>query len=77
MIDGLAQDSSNSIANALELLQQCWKYPQVRQSEADNFGGLGTFCYFFFDFMFMIWDSRLEDLQLFLLNFQHCTAVLH
>ena len=24
---------------------QCWKFPQVRQSEADNFGGgPGTFC---------------------------------
>ena len=24
---------------------QCWKFPQVRQSKADNFGvGPGTFC---------------------------------
>ena len=35
---------------------QCWKFPQVRRSEADNFGGgQGTFCWFFFNFMFMIW----------------------
>ena len=46
--------------------RQCWKFPQVRQSEADNFGGgPGTFCWFFFNFMFMIWDSWHEDLQLF------------
>ena len=46
--------------------QQCWKFPQVRQSEADKFGGgLATFCWFFLNFMFMIWNSRLKDLQLF------------
>ena len=28
-------------------------------------GGPGTFCWFFFNLMFMIWDSRHEDLQLF------------
>ena len=38
--------------------EQCWKFPQVSRSEADNFvGGLGTFCWFFFNFMFMIWDD--------------------
>ena len=43
--------------------RQCWKF---RQSEADNFGGgLGTFCWFSFNLMFMIWDSNHEDLQLF------------
>ena len=51
----------------------CWKFPQARRSEADNFGGgPGTFCWFYFNFMFMIWDSRHEDLQLFLLSFKHC-----
>ena len=50
----------------------CWRFPQVRKFEADNFeGGLGNFCWFFFNFMFMIWDSRHEDLQLFWLNFKH------
>ena len=45
---------------------QCWKFPQVHQSEADNFeGGQGTFSWFFFNFMFMIWDSSHEDPQLF------------
>ena len=45
---------------------QCWKFLPVHQSEAHNFGGRpGTFCSFFFSFMFMIWDSRHEDLQLF------------
>ena len=39
---------------------------------ADNFGGRSeTFCWFFFNFMFMIWDSRHEDLQLFWLSFKH------
>ena len=34
---------------------QCWKFPQVRWSEADNFGGgPGTSCWFFFNFIFMI-----------------------
>ena len=57
--------------------QQCWKFPQVRRSEADNFGGwLGTFCWFFFNFIFMIWDSRHQDLQLFQLSFKHCPVVL-
>ena len=51
---------------------QCWKFPQVRRSEDNNFGGgPGTFCWFFFNFMFMICDSRHEDLQLFWLSFQH------
>ena len=46
--------------------KQCWKFPQVRQSEADNFGGgPGTFCWFSLNLMFMIWDSNHEDLQLF------------
>ena len=52
---------------------QCWKFPQVRRSEADNFGGgPGTFCWVFFNFMFMIWDSRHEDLQPFWPSFKHC-----
>ena len=55
---------------------QCWKFPQVRRSEAGNFGGgLGTFCWFFFNFMFMIWYSRHEDLQLFWLSFKHCIMI--
>ena len=38
-----------------------------------NFGGgLGSFGWFFFNFMFMIWDSRHEDLQLFWRSFKHC-----
>ena len=52
---------------------QCWKFPQVRRSEADNFGG---FWWSFFNFMFMIWDSRHEDLQLFWLSFRHCIYAL-
>ena len=45
---------------------QSWKFPQVRQSEVDNFGGgLETFCWFSFNLMFMIWDASHEDLQLF------------
>ena len=38
---------------------QRWKFAPVRQSVADNFGGRpGNFCWFFFNFMFMIWDWR-------------------
>ena len=57
---------------------QCWKFPQVRRSEADNFGGgPETFSWFFFNFMFMIWDSKHEDLQLFWLSFKHCSWCHH
>ena len=53
--------------------QQCSKLLPVRLPEADNFGGgPGTFLKIFFNFMFMIWDSRQEDWQLFLLSFEHC-----
>ena len=46
--------------------RQCWKFPQVHRSEAGNFGGgSGTFCWFFFDLVFMTWDSRQEGLKLF------------
>ena len=51
---------------------QSWKFPRVCRSEDDNFGGgPGTFCWFFFNFMFVICDSRHEDLQLFWLSFKH------
>ena len=41
---------------------QCSKLLPVRLPEADNFrGGLGTFLKIFFNFMFMICDSRQED----------------
>ena len=41
------------------------------QSKANDFGGgPGNFCLFFFNFMFMIIDSRHEDLQLFWLSFK-------
>ena len=37
--------------------KQCWKFPQVRQSEADKFGGgLVTFCWFHvYDLRFKTW----------------------
>ena len=55
---------------------QCWKLSQVRQSEANNFGGgPGTFGWFFFNFVLMIWDSRHDDLQLFWLSFNHWSGV--
>ena len=57
---------------------QCWKFPQVRQFEADNFGGgPATFCWFFFNLMFMIWDSRHGELQLFWLSFKHWFSPFH
>ena len=60
------------LSKLLYMYSQCWKFPQVRRSEAGNFwGGPGTFCWFFFNFMFIIWDSRQEDLQLFWLSFKH------
>ena len=47
-------------------LYQCSKLLPVHLPEAGNFGGgLGTFFEIFFNFMFMIWDSRQEDWQLF------------
>ena len=53
---------------------QCSKLLPVRLPEADNFwGGPGTFLKICFNFMFMIWDSRQEDWQLFWLSFEHCT----
>ena len=51
---------------------QCSKLLPVRQPEADNFGGGPvTFLKLFFNFMFMIWDSRQQDWQLFWLSFEH------
>ena len=51
-------------------INQCSKLLPVRLPEADNFGGgPGTFFKIFFNFMFMIWDSRQEDWQLFLTEF--------
>ena len=45
-------------------LGQCWKFPQVCRSKANNFGGgLGIFCWFFYNFMFMTWDLWHEDLK--------------
>ena len=50
----------------------CSKLLPVRLPEADNFGGgPGTFLIIFFNFIFMIWDSRQEDWQLFWLSFEH------
>ena len=59
--------------NNMLVLMQCSKLLPVRQPEADNFGGgPGTFLKLFFNFMFMIWDSRPQDWQLFWLSFEHC-----
>ena len=55
----------------LVTLPQCSKLLPVRQPEADKFGGPVTFLKLFFNFMFMIWDSRQQDWQLFLLSFEH------
>ena len=35
----------------------------------------GTFLKIFFNFMFMIWDSRQEGWQLFWLSFEHCLRI--
>ena len=57
---------------------QCSKLLPVRLPEADNFGGgPGTFFKIFFNFMFMIWDSRQEDWQLFWLSFEHWFIMMH
>ena len=46
--------------------------PNYCQSVSPNFGGgPGTFLKLFFNFMFMIWDSRQQDWQLFWLSFEH------
>ena len=53
---------------------ECSKLLPVRQPEADNFGGRpGTFLNLFFNFMFLIWDSRQQDWQHFWLSFEHWT----
>ena len=54
--------------------KQCWKFPQVRQSEADNFGGgLGTFCWFFLNFMlwFQIQGMRTYNFLDWVSNTEH------
>ena len=49
-----------------DVLDQCSKLLPFRLPEADNFGGGPvTFWKVFFNFMFMIWDSRQKDWQLF------------
>ena len=54
---------------------QCSKLVPVHLPEADNFGGgPGTFLKIFFNSMFMIWDSRQEDWQIFWLSFEHCDS---
>ena len=59
--------------NSLIHIWQCSKLLPVRQPEADNFGGgPETFLKLFFNFMFMIWDSRQQVWQLFWLSFEHC-----
>ena len=53
---------------------QCWKFPQVRQSEADSFfWGPGTFCWFFFNF-YCVYDLRFKawGTTTFWLSFKHC-----
>ena len=51
--------------------------PRGQPSEAHNFGGgPGTLCWFFFNFMLMIWYSRHEDLQLFWLSFKHWAFII-
>ena len=60
----------------LTAVNQCSKLLPVRQPEADNFGGgPGTFIKLFFNFMFMIWDSKQQDWQLFWLSFEHCVNI--
>ena len=59
--------------------RQCSKLLPVCQPEADNFGGgPGTFWKLFFNFMFMIWDSRQQDgLTTFLVEFWTLLQVFH
>ena len=57
---------------------QCSKLLPVRQPEAGNFGGgLGNFFKLFFNLMFMIWDSRQQDWQLFWLSFEHWFCAIY
>ena len=56
------------------VLEICASLP-VRTWQCLEDSGLGTFCSFFLDFMFMIWDSRHEELQLFLTDFQTLQSV--
>ena len=60
------------IINEKSRIYQCSKFMPVHHSVTDSFEVVpGTFCWFFFKLMFMIWDSRHADLQLFLLSFRH------
>ena len=64
---------TRAVSDCLIRPLQCSKLLPVRQPEADNFGGgPGTFLKLFFNFMFMIWDSRQQDWQLFWLSFEPC-----
>ena len=61
-IDGLMQDCSI----------QCWKFPQVRQSEADNFGGgPGTFYWFFSVLCWWFEIQAMRTYNFFDLSFKH------
>ena len=67
---------TNVLSYKIPWSRQCSKLLPVRMPEADHFGGgPGTFLKIFFNFMFMIWDSRQEHWQLFWLSFEHCCRV--
>ena len=53
---------------------QCWKFPQVRQSEADNFGREpGTFCWFFSSNLCLWFEIQgIRTYNYFWLSFKHC-----
>ena len=72
-LGGLSQTSGKLWQDYSNCYMQCSKLLPVRQPEADNFGGgLGTLFKLYINFMFMVWDSRQQDWQLFLLSFEHC-----
>ena len=58
--EGLAWISKTADHHTPWNVVKCWKFPQVRRSQANNFGGgLGTFCWFSFHFVYdLILKSR-------------------
>ena len=65
----------SSVRHTFLPLSQCSQLLPVRLPEADNFGGgPGNFFKIFLNFMFVTWDSRQEDWQLFWLSFEHCLS---
>ena len=64
---------NSSSPGATYMRRQCWKFPQVCRSEADNFGEPGPGTFVDFTSILCLWfeiQGMNEDLQLFFTEFQ-------